>query len=157
MTRHVVALRILLVVLVLALGLAGVLLWVASRQIGREVPEVTAFATPVYFVIMAGALPTLWAVVTCFRLLGLVAQGEAFSAAGVAHLATLTRIFGFTAAYALVAYVGCLIALPDVHFMFTLGWLAIELVYLFLAVFIGLLRQLFSDALALREDAELTV
>ncbi|MDR1512240.1 MAG: DUF2975 domain-containing protein [Propionibacteriaceae bacterium] len=159
MTRHTGLLRALLAVLLLGLVVVAALLYLGAQEIARDYPEVAPYATPIWVAIVVGIGPTVLATATVFRLLSLADRGEAFSPKCLRLLAQMVKLFAGTAAYAVVLYVVCRLVLGDaqVHFLFTVGFVVVELVYLFLAVFIAFLRRLIADALALREEQELTV
>jgi len=96
-----------------------------------------------------------------FGLLRLVDDGEAFSARTVRLLRRIKIQFGVTAAYLVLGLLGVWVALSvsigHGHPSIILGWLAAEVVALFLFTLASLLERLFADALRLREDNELTV
>ena len=97
------------------------------------------------------------AVRVVFDLLGVVDQGEAFSARTVRLLRRLKVLFGITVAYLVLGLVGVSVAFGQTHPGILLGWLAAEVVALFLFTLSALLERLFAAALELRQDNELTV
>ena len=95
-----------------------------------------------------------------FDFLGVVDQGEAFSARSVGLLRRLKLLFAIIAAYEVLGFVGVsvatLVAMGQTKAFMFLGWFAAEVVGLFLFVVFALLERLFASALKLRQENELT-
>jgi len=159
--RQTLGLRVLLSLLALGLLLAAGLLYLLSLDSAAMYPEVAHLRAPIYGAVLIGLLPMLVAMWTMFGLLRLVDDGEAFSARTVRLLRRIKIQFGVTAAYLVLGLLGVWVALSvsigHGHPSIILGWLAAEVVALFLFTLASLLERLFADALRLREDNELTV
>jgi len=101
------------------------------------------------------------AVKVVFDLVGVVDLGEAFSLRTVRLLRRLKVLFGITVAYLVLGLVGVSVAIwvamGQTKAYMLLPWFAAEVVTLFLFTLVGLLERLFSAALELRQDNELTV
>ena len=93
--------------------------------------------------------------------LGVVDEGEAFSARSVGLLRRLKLIFAIIAAYEVLGFVGVsvatLVAMGQTAAFIFLGWFAAEVVTLFFFVVFALLERLFATALKLHQENELTV
>lgn len=150
--------RILLGLLTVGLiGTAGIL-YVLSLESAHMYPEVAHLRVPVYLAIVAGLIPILLGVVLVFRFLGLAEGGQAFSRHTVRLFDQMKVLLGITAGYMVVGLVGVLVALGhESHPSIILGWLAVEVVLLFLVSIAALLKSLFAKGLELREGTELTV
>ena len=96
-----------------------------------------------------------------FDFLGVVDQGEAFSARSVGLLRRVKLLFAIIAAYEVLGFVGVsvatLVAMGQTKAYMLLGWFAAEVVGLFFFVVFALLERLFASALKLRQENELTV
>jgi hypothetical protein len=101
------------------------------------------------------------AVKVVFDFLSVVDQGEAFSIRTIRLLRRLKMLIGITAAYLVLGLVGvwvaAWVAMGQTKGSMVLGWFAAEVVTLFLYTLVALLERLFSAALELRQDHELTV
>ena len=96
-----------------------------------------------------------------FDFLGVVDQGEAFSARSVGLLRRLKLIFASIAAYEVLGFVGIsvatLVAMGQMKTYMLLSLFAAEVVGLFFFALVALLERLFATALKLRQENELTV
>jgi len=161
MNRETTSLRALLVVFTFGLALASGVLYLVSLDFAASYPELAHLRAPIYIAMVAGLIPTIVAVKVVFNLLTVVDDGEAFSPETVQLLRQLKVLFGITAAYLALGFVGVSIALwaaiGQGHVSILLGWIAGEVVALFLVTLAALLERLFAAALELRQDNELTV
>ena len=157
MNRETRVLRVLLVMFVAGLVLASGLLYIVSLESAVNFPELAPVRLPVYVAVLVGLVPLVVAVKVVFDLLGVVDQGEAFSVRTVRLLRRLKVLFGITVAYLVLGLVGVSVAFGQTHPGILLGWLAAEVVALFLFTLAALLEGLFAAALVLRQDNELTV
>jgi hypothetical protein len=137
------------------------LLYLVSLDLAEGDPELAHLRLPFYLAILLGLVPTMVAVKVVLNLLRVVDEGEAFSPRTVRLLGRLKMLFGITAVYLLLGLVGVSVAIWSVigqtHPSILLGWLAVEVVVLFLFTLVALLERLFAAALELRQDNELTV
>jgi hypothetical protein len=144
MNRETRTLRVLLVMFVAGLVLASGLLYIVSLESAVNFPELAHLRLPVYVAVIVG-------------LLRVVDLGEAFSARTVRLLRRLKVLFGITVAYLVLGLASVSVAFGQTHPGILLGWLAAEVVALFLLTLAALLERLFAAALELRQDNELTV
>ena len=116
---------------------------------------------PIYVAVLVSLVPVIVAVKVVFDFLGVVDQGEAFSARSVGLLRRLKLIFAIIAAYEVLGFVGIsvatLVAMGQTNAFMFLGWFAAEVVGLFLFVVFALLERLLATALKLRRENELTI
>jgi len=157
MNRETRILRVLLVLFVAGLVLASGLLYIVSLDSAASFPELAHLRLPVYVAVLVGLVPLVFAVKVVFDLLGVVDLGEAFSVRTVQLLRRLRLLFGITVGYLVVGLAGVSVAFGQTHPGILLGWLAAEVVALFLLTLAALLEGLFAAALELRQDNELTV
>ena len=161
MTRETRLLRVLLVMFLVGLVLASGLLYIISLDLAAAFPEVAHLRLPIYVAVLVGLIPVIVAVKVVFDFLGVVDQGEAFSVQTVRLLRRLKVLLGITAAYLVLGLVGVSaatwVAMGQMIPSSLLVWFAGEVVTLFLFTLVGLLERLFSAALELRQDNELTV
>ncbi|WP_407341934.1 DUF2975 domain-containing protein [Pengzhenrongella phosphoraccumulans] len=161
MIRETKILRALLVMFTVGLVLAGGVLYSISLDFAAFNPELAHLRAPIYLAVVAGLVPTLVAVKVVFDLLEVVDLGESFSPRTVQLLRRLKLLFGITAAYLVLGFVGVTVAIwaaiGQSHPSIVLGWFAAEVVALFLFTLAALLERLFAAALELRQDNELTV
>jgi len=143
------------------LVLASGLLYIVSLDLAAVYPELANLRLPIYVAVLVGLVPVIVAVKVVFDFLGVVDQGEAFSPQTVRLLRRLKVLFGITAAYLVLGlggvWVAAWVALGQTKASMLLGWFAAEVVTLFLFTLVALLERLFSVALELRQDNELTV
>jgi Protein of unknown function (DUF2975) len=105
----------------------------------------------------------VWArrVKVVFDFLSVVDQGEAFSIRTIRLLRRLKVLLGITAAYLTLGlagtWVAVWVAMGQTKGSMVLVWFSAEVVTLFLYTLVALLERLFSVALELRQDHELTV
>jgi len=96
-----------------------------------------------------------------FNFLSVIDQGEAFSTRTIRLLRRLKMLIGITAAYLTLGlagvWVAAWVAMGQTKASMVLVWFAAEVVTLFLYTLVALLERLFSAALELRQDQELTV
>jgi hypothetical protein len=151
-------LRVLLVFLVLGiLGAAGIL-HLVSLEYAESAPELAHLRLPIYLAVVAGFVPTLVAVTVVFALLRVVDHGEAFSARTVTLLRRVVMLFAITAVYLGVGIAGVSAAVDTgLEPAMLLIWLGAMLLTLILLTVALLLARLFSAALELRRENELTV
>jgi len=161
MIRETKILRALLSMFVVGLVLASGLLYIVSLDSAALYPELAHLRLPIYVAMLVGLVPTIVAVKVVLDLLGVVDQGEAFSPRTVRLLRRLKVLFGITAAYLVLGLAGVSVAIWSAmgrtHPSILLGWIAAEVVVLFLFTLVALLERLFAAALELRQDNELTV
>ena len=110
---------------------------------------------------LVGLVPVIVAVKVVFDFLSVVDQGEAFSIRTIRLLRRLKVLIGITAAYLTLGlagvWVAVWVAMGQTKGSMVLVWFAAEVVTLFLYTLVALLERLFSAALELRQDHELTV
>jgi len=161
MTRETRLLRVLLVMFLIGLVLGSGLLYIVSLDFAALYPELAHLRLPIHVAVVVGFVPVVVAVNVVFHLLGVVDLGEAFSLPTVLLLRRLKMLFGITAAYLVLGLVGVSVAnsvaMGRTYPSILLGWLAAEVVALFLFTLAALLERLFAAALELRQDNELTV
>ena len=161
MTRETKLLRVLLVMFLVGLILVSGLLYIVSLDLAAGFPEVTHLRLPIYVAVLVGLVPVIVAVKVVFDFLSVVDQGEAFSPQTVRLLRRLKVLFGITAGYLVLGFVGVSAAIWAAMRQLVpsslLAWLAAEVVTLFLFTLVALLERLFAAALELRQDNELTV
>ena len=161
MTRQTKRLRVLLVMFLAGLVMASGVLYIASLDYAALYPELAGLRLPIYIAVLVGLGPMIVAVKVVFDLLRVVDLGEAFSLRTVRLLRRLKGLFGITVAYLVLGLVGVSVAIwvamGQTKAYMLLPWFAAEVVTLFLFTLVGLLERLFSAALELRQDNELTV
>ncbi len=151
-------LRLLLVLLVAVILAAGGLLYIVSLDLAATYPEVAHLRLPLYGAMLAGLAPVVVAIKAVFDILALIDQGEAFSPCTVTLLRRLRMLVAVMAVYLTLGTVGVWIALlPLQSPSILLGWFAGEVILLFLLTLGALFERLFTAALELRQDNELTV
>jgi hypothetical protein len=116
---------------------------------------------PVFVAVLVGLGPVIVAVNVVFDFLSVVDHAEAFSIRTIRLLQRLKMLIGITAAYFTLGlagvWVAVWVAMGQTKGSMLLGWFAAEVVTLFLYTLVALLERLFSAALELRQDHELTV
>ena len=161
MAQETRLLRVLLVMLLAGLVMASGLLYIVSLDLAAAFPEVAHLRLPIYVAVLVGLVPMIVAVKVVFDLLSVVDQGEAFSPQTVRRLRRLKALVGITAAYEVLGLAGgpvaTWVAMGQTKAYMLLPWFAAEVVTLFLFTLVALLERLFSAALELRRDNELTV
>lgn len=161
MTRETRLLRVLLVMFLVGLVLASGLLYIVSLDLAAVYPKLAPQRLPIYVAVLVGLVPVVVAVKVVFDFLSVVDQGEAFSTRTVRLLGRLKALVGITAAYLTLGLVGVWVAvwvaMGQAKGYVLLPWFAAEVVTLFLFTLVALLERLFSAALELRQDNELTV
>ena len=161
MTRETRLLRVLLVMFLVGLVLASGLLYIVSLDLAAVYPKLANLRLPAFGAVLVGLVPVIVAVKVVFNFLSVVDQGEAFSTRTIRLLRRLKMLIGITAAYLTLGLVGvwvaAWVAMGQTKASMVLGWIAAEVVALFLYTLVALLERLFSAALALRQDHELTV
>ncbi|HEY5180639.1 MAG TPA: DUF2975 domain-containing protein [Dermatophilaceae bacterium] len=161
MTRETKLLRVLLVMFLVGLVLAGGLLYIISLDLATTYPKMADLRLPIYLAVLVGFIPMIVAVKVAFDLLRVVDQGEAFSLRTVRLLRRLKVLVGITAAYLVIGVVGIWVAawatMGQAKGYVLLPWFAAEVVTLFLFTVVSLLERLFAAALEFRQDSELTV
>ena len=161
MTRETKLLRVLLVMFLVGLVLAGGLLYIISLDLATTYPKMADLRLPIYLAVLVGFIPMIVAVKVTFELLRVVDQGEAFSLRTVRLLRRLKVLVGITAAYLVIGVVGIWVAaaaaMGQSKGYVLLPWFAAEVVTLFLFTVVSLLERLFAAALEFRQDSELTV
>lgn len=154
-------LRVLLVMFLVGLVLASGLLYIVSLDLAAVYPELADLRLPIYVAALVGLLPVILAVNVVFDFLSVVDQGEAFSGRTVRLLRRIKVLVGITAAYEVLGLAGVWVAawvtMEQTKAYMLLPWFAAEVVTLFLFTLVALLERLFSAALELRQDNELTV
>jgi hypothetical protein len=143
------------------LVLASGLLYIVSLDLAAVYPKLADLRLPVFVAVLVGLVPVIVAVKVVFGFLSVVDQGEAFSIRTIRLLRRLKMLIGITAAYLMFGlagvWVAVWVALGQTKGSMFLGWFAAEVVTLFLYTLVALLERLFSAALELRQDHELTV
>jgi len=161
MTRETRLLRVLLVMFLVGLVLASGLLYIVSLDLAAVYPKLADLRLPVFVAVLVGLVPVIVAVKVVFDFLSVVDQGEAFSTRTIRLLRRLKVLIGITAAYLTLGlagvWVAAWVAMGQTKASMVLGWFAAEVVTLFLYTLVALLERLFSVALELRQDHELTV
>jgi hypothetical protein len=161
MTRETRLLRVLLVMFLVGLVLASGLLYIVSLDLAAVYPKLADLRLPVFVAVLVGFVPVIVAVKVVFDFLSVVDQGEAFSIRTIRLLRRLKMLIGITAAYLTLGlagvWVAAWVAMGQTKGSMLLGWFAAEVVTLFLYTLVALLERLFSVALELRQDHELTV
>ena len=161
MTRGTRLLRVLLVMFLVGLVLASGLLYIVSLDLAAVYPKLAQLRLPIYVAVLVGLVPVVVAVKVVFDFLSVVDQGEAFSTRTVGLLRRLKVLVGITAAYEVLGlagvWVAAWVAMGQTKAYMLLPWFAAEVVTLFLFTLVALLERLFSAALELRQDNELTV
>ena len=161
MTRETRLLRVLLVMFLVGLVLASGLLYIISLDLAAVYPKLAHLRLPIYVAVLVGLVPVVVAVKVVVDFLSVVDQGEAFSTRTVRLLRRLKLIVGITAAYEVLGLAGvsfaAWVAMGQTKAYMLLPWFAAEVVTLFLFTLVALLERLFSAALELRRDNELTV
>jgi hypothetical protein len=161
MTRETRLLRVLLVMFLIGLVLASGLLYIVSLDLAAVYPKLADLRLPVFVAVLVGLGPVIVAVKVVFDFLSVVDQGEAFSIRTIRLLQRLKMLIGITAAYLVLGLAGVWVAvwvtMGQTKGSMLLGWFAAEIVTLFLYTLVALLERLFSAALELRQDHELTV
>lgn len=161
MTRETRLLRVLLVMFLVGLILASGLLYIVSLDLAAVYPKLADLRLPVFVAVLVGLVPVIVAVKVVFDFLSVVDQGEAFSIRTIRLLRRLKVLIGITAAYLTLGlagvWVAVWVAMGQTKGSMLLVWFAAEVVTLFLYTLVALLERLFSAALELRQDHELTV
>jgi|GEM_PF-1021156 Protein of unknown function (DUF2975) len=161
MTRETRLLRVLLVMFLVGLVLASGLLYIVSLDLAAVYPKLANLRLPAFGAVLVGLVPVIVAVKVVFNFLSVVDQGEAFSTRTIRLLRRLKMLIGITAAYLTLglagAWVAAWVAIAQTKASMMLVWFAAEVVTLFLYTLVALLERLFSAALELRQDHELTV
>ena len=161
MTRETRLLRVLLVMFLVGLVLASGLLYIVSLDLAAVYPKLANLRLPAFGAVLVGLVPVIVAVKVVFNFLSVVDQGEAFSTRTIRLLRRLKMLIGITAAYLTLglagAWVAAWVAIAQTKASMMLVWFAAEVVTLFLYTLVALLERLFSAALELRQDQELTV
>ena len=161
MTRETRLLRVLLVMFLVGLILASGLLYIVSLDLAAVYPKLADLRLPVFVAVLVGLVPVIVAVKVVFDFLSVVDQGEAFSIRTIRLLRRLKVLIGITAAYLTLGLAGVWVAVwvarGQTKGSMLLVWFAAEVVTLFLYTLVALLERLFSAALELRQDHELTV
>ena len=161
MTRETRLLRVLLVMFLVCLVLASGLLYIVSLDLAAVYPKLADLRLPVFGAVIVGFVPVIVAVKVVFDFLSVVNQGEAFSIRTIRLLRRLKVLIGITAAYLTLGlagvWVAVWVAMGQTKGSMLLVWFAAEVVTLFLYTLVALLGRLFSVALELRQDHELTV
>ena len=161
MTRETRLLRVLLVMFLVGLVLASGLLYIVSLDLAAVYPKLANLRLPAFGAVLVGLVPVIVAVKVVFNFLSVVDQGEAFSTRTIRLLRRLKMLIGITAAYLTLglagAWVAAWVAIAQTKASMMLVWFAAEVVTLFLYTLVALLERLFSAAIELRQDHELTV
>ena len=161
MTRETRLLRVLLVMFLVGLVLASGLLYIVSLDLAAVYPKLANLRLPAFGAVLVGLVPVIVAVKVVFNFLSVIDQGEAFSTRTIRLLRRLKMLIGITAAYLTLGlaglWVAAWVAMGQTKASMVLVWFAAEVVTLFLYTLVALLERLFSAALALRQDHELTV
>jgi len=161
MTQETRVLRVLLVMFLVGLVLASGLLYIVSLDLAAVYPKLANLRLPVFVAVLVGLVPVIVAVKVVFNFLSVIDQGEAFSTRTIRLLRRLKMLIGITAAYLTLGlagvWVAAWVAMGQTKASMVLVWFAAEVVTLFLYTLVALLERLFSAALELRQDQELTV
>jgi hypothetical protein len=157
MTWETRLLRLLLVLILAVLALAGGLLYLLSRESAQNWPELAHLQVPLYVAVLVGFIPVVVAIALVFDFLKVIDQGEAFSVRAVQILHRLRLLIGVFAGYLVLFLAGAWVAMQLMHPTLLFGWFAVEVAALFLFTLVALLERIFSVAPELRSDRELTV
>lgn len=149
--------RLLLVAILFLLALGAGLLYIVSLEMAHGYPELAHLQPPIYIASLVGLVPIVMGVKAVFDFLSLVDAGEAFSEETVQLFRRFRVLLVITGGYLLVGLVGVWVALGDMHISILLPWFVGEVVIVFLVTLVTLLEGLFSTAIGLRKDSELTV
>ena len=110
MVRETKFIRALLVMFLGGLVLASGLLYIVSLDFAAAYSKLAHLRLPIYVAVLVGLVPVIVAVKVVFDFLGVVDQGEAFSARSVGLLRRLKLIFAIIAAYEVLGFVGISVA-----------------------------------------------
>lgn len=157
MKRETRFLRLLLVLILVVLALTGGALYLVSLESAQNWPEFAHLQVPLYVAMLVGFVPVVVAIALVFDFLKVIDQGEAFSVRTVQILHRLRLLIGVFAGYLLFFLVGAWAAMGLMHPTLLFSWFAVEVAALFLFTLVALLERIFSVAMELRVDQELTV
>lgn len=150
-------LRVLLCMAMFALLLGCGLLFLVSLDAARNWPAFAYLRLPVYIAIVVGLTPIVGAIKSAFDFLTIVDNGDVFSADTIRILRRIRLLIGVFAAYFTLGLVAFWITTRLMHPTLLFEWFALEIAALFLFTMLALLERLFTAALELRQDNELTV
>jgi len=157
MTRDTKILRFLLTLMLLGLLLASGLLYFLSLESAASWPELAHLRLPIYLAMVIGLLPVVVGIKLVFDLMWLVDRDQAFSIHTLHILGRLRGIIGVFAGYLALGLAGFWVVTGLMHPTLLFCWLAVEAAALFLFTLASMLKRLFSAAVEVRQDHELTV
>lgn len=157
MRRETRMLRWLSGMLLFGLLLSAGILYVLSMESADAWPELAHLQVPIYLAVVVGFIPVALGIRSVFSLLRVVDRGEVFSVETVEILHRLRQLIGVFAGYFAVGLVGFWTVVGMMHPTLLFLWFALEVSALFGFVVVSLLEGIFTAALEMREDHELTV
>lgn len=157
MKRTAMLLRALLVMLLLILLGALAIVDVLRIDSERAFPEFSHLGWPTYIGVVLGFVPVVLALWRMNRLAGLVARDEAFSPDTVLEIRRIKQYIVWFIGWFVAGMVAFRIAFGMISPPLGVLWLLLEVAAAFLFAVVAILEPLFASAVALREDAELTV
>ncbi|MGF1618348.1 MAG: DUF2975 domain-containing protein [Acidimicrobiia bacterium] len=157
MRRETALLRVLLGMLSFAILAGAGLLYLVSLESARNWPELAHLGLPTYLAVIVGLIPVFVAVKLVLDFLAVVDHGEAFSTNTLHILRRLRLVIGVFASYFAVGLIGFWAVTGLMHITLLFAWTVIEVAALFMLTVVALFERIFSVALELRQDNELTV
>lgn len=157
MKRPTTMLRALLVLLFVLLLGALAIVGILAFQSQQDLPEYADLAWPTYAGVVLGFAPVVLALWRMWMLAGLVARNEAFSTATVLEIHRIKQYIVWFIAWFFTGAILFRVAFGFIGPVIGALWLILEVAATFLYVVVAILERLFSSAVALREDVELTV
>jgi hypothetical protein len=132
-------------------------LYVLSIESADSWPELAHLRLPIYLAVVVGFIPVALGIKSVFGLLQVIDRGEVFSVVTLQLLHRLRLLIGAFAGYFALGLVGFWMAVGMMHPTLLLGWFALEVAALFGYTTVALLERIFTAAIELREDHDLTV
>ena len=157
MKRNTTMLRSLLVILFVLLLAALTIVGILAVDSAHGYPEYAHLAWPTYISILLGFVPVVLALWRMWKLASLVARDAAFTGATVMEIHRIKQYIVWFMAWFFVGSIAFRIAFGFVGPVVGAIWLLLEVAAAFLFAVVAILELLFASAVALREDAELTV
>lgn len=157
MRRETTLLRVLLGMLGFALLAGAGLLYLVSLESARNWPELAHLRWPTFLAVIVGLVPVGLAAKRVLDFLTAVDHGEAFSADTLVILRQLRLLIAVFAAYFAIGLIGFWTLAGLMHITLLFAWGVLEVAALFLLTVVALFERIFSVALELRQENELTV